>query len=124
MRVLTTRLAPHGAATARDELRLCLPWPRTGSMEHVERMTAFCLLADLTHGTNGRPLLADPRQSAIGCSRPILLKNSVPWEIHEKVATECPSHANSEVADLGKTKTTRLRQATFCAPRLFQHNRP
>ena len=48
--------------------------------------------------------------------RPILLKNSVPWEIHEKVATECPSHANSEVADLGKTKTTRLRQATFSTP--------
>ncbi len=61
MRVLTTRRAPHGAATARDELRLCLPWPRTGSMEQVERMTAFCLLADLTHGTNGRPLLADFR---------------------------------------------------------------
>ena len=35
---------------------------------------------------------------------------------YDKLASECPSHAHSETLDLGKTKTTRLRRATFSAP--------
>ncbi len=43
---------------------------------------------------------------------------------HEKVLTKCLSHAKSETVGVGKTKTTRVRRATFSAPGLFQHNRP